>query len=382
MTDAASDLRQQARDTFKALNGFYSFSSNFWRQGHVFDTVIDYFDLEPEGSAAFGAEAIVAHNSANGDWFDDYGWWGIAGLRAVQRPQLFPQTSDFTRIVDQSWAKMAPASTVWEKSDQQTYAAMAPRFAGGVWNGFWPGKNVPTGQSPCLPSSTSLLCGIQNTVMNGLYLVFTARLTGAKGDQGPYWANAQREHAFLHDWFDVQDPAWRLLRTVGSGVLVRERVSTYANGGALCGYRPDLAWAGDQGLILGGLVDMMRQLPPIDPAYRRDLAIARDILEGVLTGLFKDGVLLAWTPGEAPGGDTCDYLTGVAVFLRYLVYAFKNNLDLRQTILDKGYRDLIVGSVTRPAFTAACNDTFYEREMIVTSNRLALLVAAIVLSEA
>ncbi len=83
-------------------------------------------------------------------------------------------------------------------------------------------------------------------------------------------------------------------------------------------YRPSLAWAGDQGLIVGGLIDRTILEPK---AYAETVPLARTILRGSRDtssipaassspGSERDGL-------GAPGGDVDDYMTGPGVFMRY-----------------------------------------------------------------
>lgn len=273
------------------------------------------------------------------------------------------------------------------------------------------------------------LCGIQNTVTNGVYWVaaarlFTERSGGAaktkvafldklvssskqKGER--FLKAAKQEWAFLDKWFegkglralgrDVQTK--RLLfkytsqETGKTHELVRERPSVYADGSDVEEYRERLIWAGDQGLILGGLVDFMIALGgPKNPKYHEFLGLTRQILDSVMDFLVTenkqgDMQLLPYRDGDgcqsnddgecdpintdlhpcsplpdtssnppvpnpgvvpmcpkvppldpspnawgAPGRDAWDYNTGVGIYMNYLLYAFNNNTDLKAHILN------------------------------------------------
>ena len=97
-----------------------------------------------------------------------------------------------------------------------------------------------------------------------------------------YFQATQREATFLHDWFNVQQPVPSLRMPLnGGGVVIRERASVYHDGHQDPGFVPDLAWLGDQGLILGGAVDFVASLPN-DPKAPEMLKLAEDITDGVL----------------------------------------------------------------------------------------------------
>jgi hypothetical protein len=86
-------------------------------------------------------------------------------------------------------------------------------------------------------------------------------------------------------------------------------------------FRTELVWAGDQGLMLGGLVSYVDATKPLPPAEEeRLLALAGAIIDGVQSYLTtKEGLYLSWHDrategapnwrekfpgmGIAPGGD-------------------------------------------------------------------------------
>src|SRR5712672_1127437 len=103
----------------------------------------------------------------------------------------------------------------------------------------------------------------QLTLMQGLYMVLALRLRASgKGTEKA----AEPVRGFLQNWFfDPVSSENKLLWDLGdrASVLVRERVSTYASRGqrdfpAVQGYEKEEAWSGDQGLILGALLDYLQ----------------------------------------------------------------------------------------------------------------------------
>ena len=376
----ATDLRQQAQATFTQLATVFAQSDNMWRLGHTFDTIIDYLTLEPGQAPGFGPTAVQAWHPLAGAWFDDYAWWGISALRASLAPDLFTGSLyAFKRIAQSMWGIMdGNAPWVWDNAEDSLQKdSYRPRFEGGVWNSNWTDSRWAAGFGNDPPG----LSGIQNTVTNGLYLVLATRLYRAGGTAATREA-ADREWGFLSDWFGVENPQESLLMQLPSGgVLVRERVSTYANGNQVDGYYADTAWAGDQGLILGGLVDRMAILGSDHPERADLLDLATRILQGVQEKMVQDGELQPWI-GPTPGNDPDDYLTGIAVFMRYLLYAFNNCPELREPIRSDFAKLAASNGQEQPSKNPNWRDGDVTQEMTLITNQLALLVAAIVLTEA
>ncbi len=221
-------------------------------------------------------------------------------------------------------------------------------------------KAVARGCNPLRPCDA--LCGVQNTVTNGLHLVLAAQ---AKDRQA-----FDREYEFLNRWFK-EGKAVPLLKGVeGSGIVVRERVSEYLSGESVYGFQENLIWAGDQGLILGGIVDRMNFVGRDSGEYAGLFTLAKAILLGVQTFLTNaDRILQPWTPGEpSPGWDDGDYRTGPAVFMRYLLYIHQSNADIR-TFLDGSYSNF-VGVNAKYVLENP------SRDIVGLVNDLAILVAA------
>jgi hypothetical protein len=377
MTAEIEKYRGAALANFSLLKPVFARNGNFWRLGNSFDTTIDFLEwIDPNEAPLFAEYALDRYHKTQGDWFDDYGWWGIASLRASQRASLFPGFADrFHDIASRSWSWMDEnAPKVWAKADQVRYREFAPRFAGGVWNAYWTDKCNPI--TPC-----DGLQGIQNTVTNGLYLVLAARLAARADCQQA----ANREYAFLKNWFEAEEPPDCLLAPTGhdgNGAYVRERVSAYASSTPTWAYRESLAWSGDQGLILGGLVDRMIMEPK---DYKAMLEIARRIVNGSRQYLVdQTGILLPWqeTDGQgAPGGDVGDYMTGPGVFMRYLLYTWRANSDLKASLREVGYLDVVRANADRACDYPVTNKGDDEAMTLLTNNLATLTAAVVMLSD-
>lgn len=401
MSDSAQDFRQAAHNTFVKLSAAFAANGNYWQLGHTLDTIIDYLTIAPADAVGFAKIALDRYNvsSTNGTacWYDDFSWWGIAGLKASQRPNLFgDDTAKFSSIAQSCWETTdGKAPYVWANADQQAYAELRPRIGadtqavdGGVWNYYWGpftggcSPDDPRGDE-CPPTMHGCLCGYQNTVTNGLYLVLSSRLAQANPQVPHYRQAADREFNFFYNWFELSEPdplTTPLLNryTVGKAV-VRERVSTYAPKGAnppyppvQC-YNPSVVWTGDQGLILGGMVDRMQLVGPASPLYPYMRNVAQSIAAGVLDSLTTNALLQPWTPNQpSPCGDDGDYLTGPAVYMRYMLYAFLTNADIRNYLRAANYPVFVQINATNVV-------KYPSSDMVGLTNDLATLVAAIVM---
>lgn len=382
MPASTDPFKTAAQQTYQLLKAAFPSEQYFWRCGHSFDTIVDYFTkVDSSDANNFSTIAIDKYKSQSGAWYDDFGWWGISGLKASEAGIFGSNGSVFASIATACWTEMLDnAPYGWERADQKTYAPYAPLVDGGVWN-----HTVDLG---CHPGGTDRLCGRQNTVTNGLYLVLAQRLSldGKLPADLKYRVAANQEYHFLKTWFDLPlKPALVLMNHyLPDRAVVRERVSTFKQvtpsipAATDPAFRSDLAWAGDQGLILGGLVDRMRIVGKASSDYPELLKTARKLMAGTreyLTAQTSEpGILKPWYPDPSPGGDDDDYWTGPAVYMRYLLNAFEND-DLRADLLAPAYQTFI-----RQAAEFAMTHTAQSTDTVVDlTNDLAALVAACVI---
>lgn len=241
-----------------------------------------------------------------------------------------------------------------------------PRFPGGVWQYdlFTNARSTPgspqagwVGPLECVFSTSNprseSLGPYQNTVVNGLYFMLAQRLLALDpANRSAYAPAVQAEYGFLRNWFGYDqgfslptapgascpggcDNYQALLRVFpppqkaaksGMPALVYERVSTYAAPeGSNAPYSlveswsPTTFWTGDQGLVLGGLIDFANANPNDDMSP----VVAPMIVKGVMSQMVAaDNSVAPWLGlGRAPGGDSGDYLSGTGTFMRYLLYA-------------------------------------------------------------
>lgn len=361
--------------------------SIYWQLGHSLDTLLDYwFIVHPSGSSNgpvpretsgiilnkyLSRQSVPWREDDLGKdpwWYDDYCWWGIAALKASQRPHFFEclHAALFSGIADLSWQPVyRHAPNVWKNADQDAFKRYAPLYDGGVWNWIY-AENEIAGVpfTPSVPGQEDQLRGIQNTVTNALYWVLMARLYNARR-RPEFRRRAELEYSFFKHWFYDPNSEKSLLYYYDSSdrekALVRERVSVYkeyeGKSMSVPGYKPELVWTGDQGLILGALVAHMELVGQKDAAakeeYQALLGLAKKITCGVMDHLQgEEGNLQPWSPylhpddhtsdHGAPGADYDDYSTGIGVYMRYLLDAFTHNADIRDHLLSIDYPTFIL----------------------------------------
>ena len=384
------DYRQAAKDKFDWLCKNYD--SSFWRLGHAFDTMIDYLDnVDPSGAADLGEIVLRQYQTSlnkvggpppekpvgyDAAWFDDFGWWTIAFERGARKMTFFSQDlkTQFLSLMSACWSRFdGNAPYVWDRQEPGSFTEYEPAVDGGVWNAYWtgtsdnfPGPRADPRQAAYGPG------GIQNTVTNTVYLISAQRL----GQFMPGVERAYlRQYDFLSTWLWSQEPALWWVHADSKSALVRERVSHFANRDQALGFQPNWSWTGDQGLILGVLTDRMIS---DKENYPRLLGYAKQLLEGARSQLAVGGILQPWsTTGRVLSGFEDDYRTGVAVFWRYLLHAWKTNDDLRAVLTDPAYRKFVKDNADRAKDAGAAGGDPFN----TTTNDLAVLIAATVILE-
>ena len=458
--------RDKARQLFEQeIYPRWISAENVWRTAWAMDTILDYFAASGVDSRPYGVAAIGALDPTQaGNWWDDFGWIGIAALRAAEQGFAPQRRDDFLKIAINAWAYMygpgwslQPGAAIYPfrelpgwgpfadghpnnigapnvgKRIGQTRPNPSPppnawmmprRTPGGAWNSPITANDypdpVPSRQSQWW---RSYLNPVQNTVTNGLYALLSLRLHRAS--RNPAFASVFRASALNASacasawseqivWFDqwmVGTPQadQSLLMALPAGALVRERVSTFQPVGPNAQlywdamYRSTLAWTGDQGLLLGALREAQGAWPGgVTPKV---LGLYPGLIEGVFKNAYQPrnyGAVsgdfpMPWldtasaSPYDAPspGNDDGDYQTGVGVFMRYLLQAWRANPMPLQA-----YRAQILANadaIVEPGFGEQANpggacDAFTPRwgsvadTMTAYVNRLSVLVLAIAMA--
>jgi hypothetical protein len=419
----------QMEQTVGTLFGLFQKPGNGWQIGNVFDTLLDYVVRYPipgvstETVVQAGLDQWKKVGGAHLCWYDDYGWWGIAFAKAFddKYAKVFTaaQRSEAQTLARHCWdimhtgkPKIPPYNysykggpNVWANRDEKgepgyftsSLGWAQPRFPGGVWQyDLWVGTRPHPPE--CTPNkdpnndelrvsdpknSQCPLGPYQLTVMNGLYFVLALRLALYKQGTGTAEA-AKAEYSFLKQWFSLKGDESLLQSFSGDGsALVRERVATYhkLNGAypTVEGYKAADAWCGDQGLMLGGLLDYLS----FDPSNREVESQAISIAGGVLSHMVdKDGVMPA-SHGFDFHGDPDDYSCGSGVYWRYLLRGFNQNATLHKQVLDFVIEEQEKNSVYISAEQAFAGVPSNGNKLFAYFNVLSVLMAAIeILGEA
>ena len=271
----SSTYAQQAAAGIATLQGWYSQSSGlyaspsgWWNAANSITVLADYEQLT--GSSAYNSvlgntflAAQSSHVDFLNDYYDDDGWWALAWIEAYD--------------VTGNTAYLTAAETIFTAIT----GAWDTTCGGGVW---W-----------------SISRTYKNAIPNELFLTIAAKLanrtTGAASATYLKWA--QQEWT----WFK------------GSGMINAQNLvndgldSTNPNA---CTNNGDTTWTYNQGVILGGLVEL----------YKADqdatlLPQAEAIAAAAMTNLSKNGILTE--PGTLSGGDAPQFK---GVFMRNLMQLY------------------------------------------------------------
>lgn len=376
-----TSYKAAAETAYAALKTAYIDTPVFWRNANALDTILDYYRYVDSSDAMnFAATAVAGFTPAAGDWYDDFGWWVVAAFKAVHsKPYAGTAAAQqFQLVLQTAWTSMIGAPFAWDNTDQQQFAQYAPYFSGGVWNCVLAGENYPGG------NTTN--GGRQNTVTNALFLQATSNLARHPYGFAPTaLANSNGEYGFLNQWFHQAPAGYSMLYPCDSNnpqsVIVSERVGKFDGSGSDPWYFTSLAWAGDQGLMLAGLIARMELVGKDDPTYSGLLSDATNILNGARTYLTQSTtlpphVLCPWWGGEGdpPGNDATDYWTGIAVYMRHLIRVF-NFAPMKSIVAGSDYQQFLTANANY-VVNGPQPESGYP--LIDRANDLARLVAAMV----
>jgi hypothetical protein len=265
-------------------------ANNVWRNAWAMDTLLDYFAVGHADPAALTILPLRALDpNLKGNWWDDFGWIGIAALRAAEQINDFHQHPDYRdrylKIAINAWAYMygpgwsksskaiypftdeelpgwdgfatshesnigAPnvwnqIAQTWEGISEDEKMKQKPRYSpGGVWNSpitnFSHPELVPAYQQR-VDYFDTYVSPIQNTVTNLVYAILTLRIFQASSKE-PFskvfsestldadaclqaWKN---QIVWLDQWMVQTKGDESLQRSFDkTSSLVRERVSTF-----------------------------------------------------------------------------------------------------------------------------------------------------------
>ena len=225
-------------------NSLANLSYGFWHAGNTLDTFMDYYRrAQPPNykadAAARTEEAILVFQKAvsvnpldphdqppTAAWWDDYGWWGVAFIKA------FSATT--------SYRYLQCAKTCWDFMEMggRQYKPQNPYEKGGTWN-----HDPYDIKSP----------GVQNLITNSLFLNLSSQLYGLTHEDR-YLTGACDQFAWFYHWFTqgalapVTPGGSLVYPSCGINVSVNDQ-SIQNNKGSY--------WTGDQGAVMGALAQLL-----------------------------------------------------------------------------------------------------------------------------
>jgi len=419
MTTNSNTWRSVLAHAFEnIMQGPMQYSGNYWQQGCTFDTVLDYLKFSIE-SASTGdrrqkiEEAqkavqmiyknVYQNEVLGGVWYDDWAWWGIASTKAydpayaevfgTENAEKFERVARFCyeTMISGKGRNEKPgaagryhgAQNVWETCNQTYYRKVKPRYPGGSWQDDFPvaSSGSPSDLGPLDPSNH--LGFFQVSVMNGLFLVFSSQLSAVAGFSA---TGAAEQYRFIQSWINyAPTPNQGLLNTENiQGVLVRERVSSYASDKMPVNfYKPTTCWGGDQGLFMGGLL-AYEKYDPTDSTK----SLIRKIVTGVSLNMLDahqapSQVMGPWYPfhdNPLAAIDPGDYSSGVGVFMRYLLLAYTKCPSLILDLLSDpstGLREMLTHTAKYYAQRPAPTPISGTPDIFICFNQLSALLTAV-----
>lgn len=362
------DYLTQANAYYKKLEPDFQTTglNGYWVLGCILDSMIDFLleagreNIVPysKGAEFLNNAAVVYLNAqSQGEWYDDWMWWGNATSKVFD--PIYKDLFDANPDLKHNFTEICIQTFTFVKTGKAPYNPLNPAYAGTLnafnyvmqqaaidpkyWREFSkavePRWNMGCWQGPMTPENTynplqQNLGPFQDSVVNGLFYILTQRTLHSQKNLGTQ-QEIDEMTAFYNNW--MNDPglpsSMRLFNRVSSKAgLFRERVSVYKNGTDIRGYDENLAWSGDQGLMLSALTNLY--FAQSGSPKQASLDTIKAIINGVVGYAIGDinqtykNVIMPWChldlpksqqPGMAPGGDTGDYFSGTGVFMRGLL---------------------------------------------------------------
>ncbi|SBS27353.1 hypothetical protein MSP8887_00620 [Marinomonas spartinae] len=368
-TATTSDYLEQAKTRYMWLKPHYkNQQALYWPLGNTLSTMIDFLNLAvPAGNVTLTEAQSFLNTAAdnyekNGAWYDDWGWWGNATAKVFDEgyahlfdgdlglqkkfKSICQYCFDFMKNGDTSLkgpnSQGAPNaySYVVEKANDPTDQNPSTwvnikKDAEPVWNtGCWQNYMSPN----CNPTdaienhdehSGAVLGPFQDTVVNALYYILTQRVLAPGYSEK---SDIDMMTDYFNKWMGnstprltPQEQIFNNLSSDPKAGLFRERISKFKDGTPVPGYREgNLAWTGDQGLMLSALTLLYKTNQDDDT-----LALIEATIQGVVRhAVDANNMILPWSDqsvpaqtGIAPGEDYGDYASGTGVFMRGLLHA-------------------------------------------------------------
>lgn len=296
----------------QALNRFWEVQrfKDFWKRGNCADSVVNLVNqLEKHQVSEKLTRSTISLLKLNLDyfaaidpdqkWADDFGWWGLLGIRAhayLLKHEEITMSKQYLTLAIDCWKAMLKAG--YDYSDTA--------------------EPVPHG---CANGNIGFE-GVKNTVTNALLLLLSTRLYLVT-EELKYLDVAINQWLWFSRWFNLTQ--YQYLRSLrNGGILVQERPLVAGRSGynntQHPPWEPGLVWSGDQGLLIAALQNLL-----IIPTERSRIneSIMRSLLAALIRGvnealIGEDGIVR-----EAPFNLTyssefgIDYIAGRGLLARY-----------------------------------------------------------------
>ncbi|MFT5823169.1 MAG: hypothetical protein ACI8ZM_004429 [Crocinitomix sp.] len=378
----------QAQEIFNQY-GYFLGSANYWKQGCILNSIIDYLyyankaGILNKGDSQTYLSQMAGEYGPNGNWYDDWGWWGNASAKVIDPKyhELFrkkPVNEGEVGKIDTDsilrYTKIAKNCFHYMKfgdpsknpliqgapNSYNTVISMAKKNGGSweelqkkarpYWNiGCWQFYLGVDNYNPI--TSGGAFGWVQNTVTNALYYSLSQRLMGTE-------TSTQKDiddmTTFFYNWMGnakggnnnvIIAPLSQIVEQYENNeVLFRERVSTYWDGNPVTDFIMNWKWTGDQGLMISALSLLYQK-----EKDSGTLELILSIIRGVFSQLIDNNLILPWkagnysNPGSSPGYDPNDYASGAGIFMRGLLQAseipevktlIKKNQSITQNMAD------------------------------------------------
>ena len=268
---AQGNYRARADAGIAALQSFYNSgtglwnTTGWWNSANALETTIDYcVHTNTTTYCSNIANTFDKHKGSNfiNNFYDDEGWWAIAWIKA------YDLTGE-TRYLDMAKTIFNDMKGGWDSA-----------FGGGIW---WSKERQ-----------------YKNAIANELFLSIAVRLhlrTPGDGGPGSYLEWAQREW----NWFNNTG-------LINSSHLINDGLDSSGRN------NNQMTWTYNQGVILGGLVDLYRSIGDSSLLNQAQL-----IADAATNTLVANGILRE--PCEPNCGDDGPQFKGI--FMRNLSYLYQ-----------------------------------------------------------
>lgn len=251
-------------------------------------------------------------------WIDDFGWWGLLGVNAYE---FLMKVGDYD--LAQAYLKLS----------KECFDIM-------INVGYDVTKGIKPVENGC--RNTTILLqneGVKNSVVNALLLLLSTKLYRLNmeknfGDQDRFLKMAYQQWTWFSKWFDLSE--YQYLKTFKGNVdaaLIGERpLAFFDDSNYQTTNHPDWApnwiWSGDNGLLLGGLLDLIAVKDHLSASvsefnaeiFNKKINFAvNKLIQGIQKGMIgKDGIFHEPPCLSSYATNGKDYFVGRGILVRYM----------------------------------------------------------------